>query len=111
MCVLLHLLICTAVRAHITFEALYKINYYRPIQTHRRFKRMLFIRTKHNMQIFSIIPFIKPQNDISTNMNTSGHSCFSFFYITNTLFVVTSKQTAGLPAGKTVYCFLTVCFT
>ena len=33
------------------------------IQTHKRFKRTLFIRTKHNMQIFWVIPFIKRQND------------------------------------------------
>ena len=33
------------------------------IQTHKRFKRTLFIRTKHNMQIFRVIPFIKLQND------------------------------------------------
>ena len=29
-------------------------------------KRMLFIRTKHNMQIFWVIPFIKLQNDTQT---------------------------------------------
>ena len=29
-------------------------------------KRMLFIRTKHNMQIFGVIPFIKLQNDTQT---------------------------------------------
>ena len=33
------------------------------IQTHKRLKRTLFIRTKHNMQIFGVIPFIKLQND------------------------------------------------
>ena len=33
------------------------------IQTHKRFKRTLFIRTKHSMQIFGLIPFIKLQND------------------------------------------------
>ena len=33
------------------------------IQTHERFKRTLYIRTKHNLQIFGIIPFIKQQND------------------------------------------------
>ena len=32
-------------------------------QTHKRFKRRLFIRTKYNMRIFGIIPFIKLQND------------------------------------------------
>ena len=29
----------------------------------KRFKITLFIRTKHNMQIFGVIPFIKLQND------------------------------------------------
>ena len=29
------------------------------IQTHKLFKRTLFIRTKHNMRIFVVIPFIK----------------------------------------------------
>ena len=33
------------------------------IQTHKRFKRMLFIRTKHNLQIFGVIHFIKLQNN------------------------------------------------
>ena len=32
------------------------------IQTHKRFKRMLFIRTKHNMRILGVIPFTKLQN-------------------------------------------------
>ena len=29
----------------------------------KRFKRTLFIRTKHNIRIFGVIPFIKLQND------------------------------------------------
>ena len=33
------------------------------MQTHERFRRTLFIRTKHSMQIFRVIPFIKLQND------------------------------------------------
>ena len=33
------------------------------IQTHKRFRRTLFIRTKHNLQIFRVIPFIKLQNN------------------------------------------------
>ena len=33
------------------------------VQTHKRFKIMLFIRTKHNMRIFGITLFIKLQND------------------------------------------------
>ena len=33
------------------------------IQTRKRFNRMLFIRTKHNMRIFGVIPFVKLQND------------------------------------------------
>ena len=33
------------------------------IQTHERFKIMLYIRTKHNMPIFGVIPFIKLQDD------------------------------------------------
>ena len=36
------------------------------IQTHKRFKMMLFIRTKHNMWILGVIPFIKLQNDTYT---------------------------------------------
>ena len=32
------------------------------IQTHERFKRTLFIRTKHNIGIVGVIPFIKLQN-------------------------------------------------
>ena len=37
--------------------------YNNEIQTHKRFKRMLFIRVKHNMHIFRVIPFMKLQND------------------------------------------------
>ena len=33
------------------------------IQTHKRFRKTLFIRTKHNMWIFRVIPFVKLQND------------------------------------------------
>ena len=33
------------------------------IQTHKKFKGTLFIRTKHNKRIFGVIPFIKLQND------------------------------------------------
>ena len=33
------------------------------IQTHKRFKRMLVIRTKHNLQISRVIPFIKLENN------------------------------------------------
>ena len=33
-------------------------------KTRKRFKRtLLFIRTKHNMRIFGVIPFIKLRND------------------------------------------------
>ena len=32
-------------------------------QTRERFKRTLFIRTKHSVQIFRVIPFIKLQNE------------------------------------------------
>ena len=40
----------------------------RKIQTHKRLKRTLFIRTKHNMRMFGVIPFIKLQNDTSTTV-------------------------------------------
>ena len=29
------------------------------MQTHERLKRTLFVRTKHNMRIFGVIPFMK----------------------------------------------------
>ena len=31
-------------------------NKYSKVQTHKRFKRTLFIRTKYNMQFFGVIP-------------------------------------------------------
>ena len=34
------------------------------IKTYKRFKRTLFIRTKHSMRNFGVILFIKLQNDI-----------------------------------------------
>ena len=33
------------------------------IQTHKRFKRTLLVKTKHNLRIFGVIPFIKLKND------------------------------------------------
>ena len=42
--------------------------FWNKIKTHKRFKRMLFIQTKHNMQIFRVIPFIKLQNDTETTV-------------------------------------------
>ena len=33
------------------------------IQAHKRLKRALYIRTKLNIRIFGVIPFIKLQND------------------------------------------------
>ena len=33
------------------------------IQTHKRFKGTLFIMTKHNMQMFGVMTFVKLQND------------------------------------------------
>ena len=32
------------------------------VQTHKRFQRTLFIRTKHNLHVFGVISFIKLQN-------------------------------------------------
>ena len=40
-----------------------QLTYHSEIQTHERFRRTQFIRTKHNWRIFGVIPFIKPQND------------------------------------------------
>ena len=33
------------------------------IQTHKRFKRTLFVRTEHNVRMFGVTPFIKLPND------------------------------------------------
>ena len=33
------------------------------MQTHKRYKTTLFIRTKHNKRIFGVILFMKLQND------------------------------------------------
>ena len=38
------------------------------IQTQKRFKRTLFIRTEHNLQTFGIIPLIKLHNDTETTV-------------------------------------------
>ena len=34
------------------------------VETYKMFKRTLFIRTKHNIRIFAVIPFNKLRNDI-----------------------------------------------
>ena len=38
------------------------------VKTHKRFKRTLFIRTKHNMPIFEVISIMKLQNDTLTTV-------------------------------------------
>ena len=43
-------------------------NGWREIQTHKRFKGTLFIRTKHNLQILGVIPFDKLQNNTWTTV-------------------------------------------
>ena len=45
----------------IEFITRLKAIYLKLIQTHKRLKSTLFIRTKHNMRIFGVIPFIKLQ--------------------------------------------------
>jgi len=40
------------------------------IQTHKRLKGTLFIKTNDNMQILRVIPFIKLQNDTFSNSQT-----------------------------------------
>ena len=39
------------------------------IQTLKRFRITLFIRTKHNMRVFGVIPFTKLQNDTKQQLN------------------------------------------
>ena len=41
------------------------------IQTHKRFKRTVFIRTRQNQQIFGVIPFVKLQKDTWTTAKRS----------------------------------------
>ena len=38
------------------------------VQTHKRFKIMLFIRTKQDMRIYGVIPFIKLQKTTYTTI-------------------------------------------
>ena len=38
------------------------------IQTHKRFKRTLFISTKHSMRMFGVTPFFKQQNNTWTTV-------------------------------------------
>ena len=51
-----------------------------PYQTQKRFKRTLFIRTKHNTQIFGVIPFIKLQTTLKQQLNRVA--VVDRFYIT-----------------------------
>ena len=41
------------------------------IQTHKRSKRTLFIRTRQNQQIFGVISFVQLQNDTLTTAKLS----------------------------------------
>ena len=40
-----------------------KIHSVGQIQMHKRFESILFIRTKHNMQMFRVVPFINNNNN------------------------------------------------
>ena len=40
------------------YYSIYFLFTYLLIPTHKRFKRMLFTRPKHNVRIFGVIPFI-----------------------------------------------------
>ena len=43
--------------------------------THKRFKRTLFIRTKHNMRISGVIPFIKYKTTLRQQLTPSLPWC------------------------------------
>ena len=51
-----------SVSSSFTFHVV-KLGELRKDLTHKKFERTLFIRTKHTMRIFGIIPFIKLRND------------------------------------------------
>ena len=40
------------------------------VQTHRRFRITLFIRTKNNMRIFGVMPFIELQTTLKQQLNS-----------------------------------------
>ena len=54
---------------------------HRLIQTRKRFKIMLFIMTKHNMQILGVISFIKLQNSIKKKKKLQKAHRLSFRYV------------------------------
>ena len=70
------------------------------IQTHERFKRMIFVRKKCNMQIFGIILFIKLQNNNKTikwwkmRHRTRTLICFWLTYV---VFVCLCRQNLLCP--------------
>ena len=54
---------------HLTQRLIDWFSLHARIQTHKRFKRTLLIRTKHNMRIFGVISFFKLQNNTQTVKN------------------------------------------
>ena len=47
----------------IYFKGRRQIQFVSKTQTHKRFNIRLFVRTKHNIRFFGVIPFVKLQND------------------------------------------------
>ena len=54
---------CTILTQRGMSERMGNENWVNMFKTQKRFKRTLFIMTKHNMRILGAIPFIKLQND------------------------------------------------
>ena len=75
------------------------------IQTHKRFKRKLFIRTKHNMQMFSVIPSIKLQNSWNTGQENNIGQENNTETLDRKTTSLNQKQISGLALHLIVYHF------
>ena len=56
-------LVCDLTASLVARSLLLKLRFYKHV-----FKRMLFIRTRHSLQISGVIPFVELQNDAETTV-------------------------------------------
>ena len=83
-------------------------NQYSEVQTHKRFKRTLFIRTKYNMRIFGVIPLSSYKTTLQQQLNGEKRLemrwrakpliCFGYTMITITDIYKASSVT-GAPSA------------
>ena len=74
------------------------------IQTHKRLKQILnkpFIRTKHNMHIFGVIPFTKPQTTLKWWTMSCRTKTLACFWLSHVVFESSTRKNVKIKSqGK-----------